>query len=233
MTVRAVDPDGEHGFTVYFQCFAPGEKVEIDMYDEGPVLVAEATISCGEPPADITPGPGDTASDHFTVASYGDWEYHDVTDGFILDVANGNNHMVNDHYNHMGLLTRDEPVIHADYTLGVSDMETLEDMPDGSPRRVKDDPDNELTRQEKNAYVEEGQRTIQVLAGQPTCSLPSLPWSQARPTSGSWTSTCSPSAPTWTKSPCGGAPTWLAWTARGRLALNNEVELSAAKALAL
>ena len=230
LTVRATDPDGERGFTVYFQCVSPGDRVEIDMFDEGPDLVAEATIMCKEPPPDVTPGPGDTSSDHFTVASYGDWEYHDVTDGFILDVANGNNHMVNEHYNHMGLLTRDEPVIHADYTLGVSSMETLRNMDDGSPRRVKTDAG--LTRQEKNAYVEEGQRTIEVLAGQPHVQL---------------TVTSMEPSPAYIRfldkymQPFGTdvdeEPMWrgadvVGLDSQGRLTLNNEVELSAAKALA-
>ena len=46
LTVRATDPDGERGFTVYFQCFQPGEWVEIEMLDEVPQLVGMASISC-------------------------------------------------------------------------------------------------------------------------------------------------------------------------------------------
>ena len=174
LTVRATDPDGERGFTVYFRCFAPGERVEIDMFDEVPQLVGEGTILCKEPP-DPEPGPERTdVSDAFTVASYGDWEYDDVTDGFILDSSSGNVHMVNDHHNERGLLRRDEPVIHAAYTLGVSDTETLRDMDDGSPRRAKDEPRGMLSREQrqyKNAYVEEGQRTIEVLVHQPHVQL--------------------------------------------------------------
>ena len=58
---------------------------------------------------------------------------------------------------------------HEGYTLGVSEYEELKNMADGSPRRAQADDD--LTRQQKNAYVEEGQRTIEVLAGQPHVQL--------------------------------------------------------------
>ena len=168
LTVRATDPDGERGFTVYFQCFAAGERVEIDMFDEGPELVGEGTISCKAPDAKITTT-DPTSSDTFTVVSYGDEEYDKVTDGFILDVSNGNDHVVNDDLNETGLLSRDEPVIHKVYTLGVTYKETLEDLANGSPRRVKTGAG--LTRQQKNADVEEGQRTIEVLVGQPHVQL--------------------------------------------------------------
>ena len=57
------------------------------------------------------------------------------------------------------------------YTLGVSDKEMLNNLDNGSPRRAKEDPDDLLTRQEKNAYVEEGQRTVEVLTGQPNVQL--------------------------------------------------------------
>ncbi len=230
LTVRATDPDGERGFTVYFQCFAPGEKVEIDMYDEGPELVGEGTISCKTPPPDVTIGPGDSSSDAFTVASYGDWEYDDVTDGFILDVSNGNEHMVNDHHNETGLLSRDEPVIHAAYTLGVSDKETLRDLADGSARRVK--VDAKLTRQERNAYVEAGQRTIEVLAGQPNVQL-TVTSKMAGPAYIRFLdSDMEPFGTDVDEEPMWRGADVVGLDSQGRLALNNQVALSAAKALA-
>ncbi len=231
LTVKATD-QGSRAFEIEGVCVTAGAMATISVEDKDLIEVARGYILCKEPPASVTPGPGDTSSDHFTVASYGDWEYDDVTDGFILDVSNGNVHMVNDHHNESGLLSRDEPVIHAAYTLGVSNMETLRDMPDGSARRVKDDPDNKLTRQEKNAYVEEGQRTIEVLAGQPNVQL---------------TVTSMEASPAYIrfldkyKQPFGTdvdeEPMWrgadvVGLDSQGRLALNKVMELSAAKALA-
>ena len=230
LTVRATDPDGERGFTVYFRCFTAGEKVEIDMYDEGPELVGEGTISCKTPPPDVTLGPGDSSSDAFTVASYGDWEYEVVTDGFILDVSNGNEHMVNDHHNETGLLSRDEPVIHAAYTLGVSNMETLRDMADGSPRRVK--VDAKLTRQERNAYVEEGQRTIEVLVGQPNVQLTVTSKMEGPAYIRFLDSDMQPFGTDVDEEPMWRGADVVGLDSQGRLALNNEMELSAAKALA-
>ena len=231
LTVRGVDPLGEHGFTVHFQCFAPGEKVEIDMYDEGPVLVAEATILCKEPP-DPTPGPDRTdASDAFTVASYGDWDFDGSTDGIVdEDDPAGVEHIVNDHHKATGMLHRDDPVV-AGYQLGISDRENLGSLPDGSPRRAKTDAN--LTREEKNADVEEGQRTVEVLVGAPNVQL---------------TVTSMEAGPAYIRfldkemKPFGTdvdeEPMWrgadvVGLDSQGRLALNNAgVELSAAMALA-
>ena len=78
--------------------------------------------------------------------------------------------MVEDHTHDEPVLPGDvKPVAHEGYTLGVSNIEELKPLDNGSPRRAKTDAD--LTRQEKNAYVEEGQRTIEVLAGQPNVQL--------------------------------------------------------------
>ena len=158
LTVRATDPDGERGFTVYFQCSAPGERVTITMFDEEPQLVDEATIRC-KAPVVVGPPDRDDLSDQFTVSSYGDWMYHNVTDGYIVTALEGNNHLVNEHPTLVkGWITRDEPVMHQSYTLGVSDVERLQPLSGGAPRRAKAD-------------AEEGQRTIEVLVGAPHVQL--------------------------------------------------------------
>ena len=172
LTIRATD-GGTRSFDLSVECLSAMGQIDITISDKDLTVVGRARILCES--TEPEPGPERTGvSDAFTVVSYGDWEYDDVTDGFILDSSSGNDHMVNDHHYERGLLRRDEPVIHTAYTLGVSDMETLRDMDDGSPRRAKDEPRGMLSREQrqyKNAYVEEGQRTIEVLAGQPHVQL--------------------------------------------------------------
>ena len=152
LTVRATDPDGERGFTVYFECTTPGERVEIDMLDEDPQLVAEATISCKEPDEPPPPEADEFLSDMMTVVSYNDWDHHTVvTDGFIIDDPEKNvEHMVtqDSKYNQMGVLVRDEPVVES-YQLAISEMEKLGLLPGSAPRRTK-------------VQAEEGQHTIEV-----------------------------------------------------------------------
>ena len=155
LTVRATDPDGERGFTVYFECTTPGERVEIDMFDEDPQLVAEATISCKEPDEPPPPEADEFRSDMMTVVSYNDWDHHTVvTDGFIIDDSEKNvEHMVTQDpkYNQMGVLVRDEPVVES-YQLAISEMENLGLLPGNAPRRTK-------------VQAEEGQHTIEVQVG--------------------------------------------------------------------
>ena len=166
-TVKATD-DGSRAFEIEGVCEQEGAWAYIVVEDKDLDVVAEGAILCEQAPV-ILPEDRDDVSDQFTVTSYGDWEYEDVTDGFILDVSDGNMHMVNDHHNETGLLSRDEPVLHDMYTLGVSEREMLASLPGGAPRRAKEDAN--LTRHERNADVEEGQRTIEVLAGQPQVQL--------------------------------------------------------------
>ncbi|MDE2960884.1 MAG: hypothetical protein OXU28_12690 [Chloroflexota bacterium] len=160
LTVRATDPDGERGFTVYFQCFEPGEKVEIDMLDEVPQLVGEATISCKAPPVPPPPPDDEFRSDMMTVVSYNDWDHWEmhetVSDGFIIDADDDNvRHIVNEGdgkvYDQMGVLVRDEPVVD-DYQLAISEEEHLELMSGSLPRRTK-------------MQAEEGQHTVEVGVG--------------------------------------------------------------------
>ena len=230
LTIKAEDDDDSRAFEIEGACVTAGAMVSISVEDDDLDEVARGYILCKEPPPDVTAGPGDSSSDAFTVASYGDWEYDDVTDGFILDVSNGNEHMVNDHHNENGLLSRDEPVIHAAYTLGVSDMETLRDMADGSARRVKADAN--LTRQERNAYVEAGQRTIEVLAGQPNVQL-TVTSKMAGPAYIRFLdSDMEPFGTDVDEEPMWRGADVVGLDSQGRLALNNQVGLSAAKALA-
>ena len=194
LTIRPRDGD-KRSFQVSFDCVKNPTVLTVSIYDDDVQKVEEGkiTVDCG-PKKDDPPEDRTDVSDLFTVASYGDWEYDDVTDGFILEVTSGNSHRVNAHHDQTGRLSRDEPVVvedhthnmavlpedpestdednpvrHEGYTLGKSEYEELKNMADGSPRRAKTGAD--LTRQEKNAYVEEGQRTIEVLAGQPHVQL--------------------------------------------------------------
>ena len=161
LTVKFTD-DGSRAFEIEGVCEVEGAVALIKVEDKDLDTVATGSILC-EKPAIVVPEDRDDVSDQFTIVSYGDWEYEDVTDGFILDSPQGNQHLVNAHHTETGLLSRDEPVIHTAYTLGESDVETLGSLPGGLPRRAK--ADDTLTRQDRNAYVEEGQRTIEVLVG--------------------------------------------------------------------
>ena len=230
LTIKSEDDDDSRAFEIEGACITEGAMVTVYVEDDDLDEVARGYILCKEQPAEVTPGPGDTFSDLFTIASYGDWEYDDVTDGFILDVSNGNEHMVNAHHNETGLLSRDEPVIHAAYTLGVSNMETLRDMSDGSPRRVKEGAN--LTRQEKNAYVEEGQRTIEVLAGQPNVQLTVTSKMVGPAYIRFLDSNMQPFGTDVDEEPVWRGADVVGLDSQGRLELNNQVALSAAKALA-
>ena len=138
-------------FDLYVNC--DGQPLEgmldIEVRDEDQNLVAEALIMCAPP---VIPPLADTISTvEYSVASYGDWEYHNVTDGYInaIPIPDGVIHMVNDHpTRQLGELKRDEPVVNT-YQLGISDVENL-------TRRVN---------------PEEGQNTIQVLVGAPNVQL--------------------------------------------------------------
>ena len=138
-------------FDLYVNC--NGQPLEgmldIEVRDEDQNLVAEALIMCAPP---VIPPLADTISTvEYSVASYGDWEYHNVTDGYInaIPIPDGVIHMVNDHpTRQLGELKRDEPVVNT-YQLGISDVENL-------TRRVN---------------PEEGQNTIQVLVGAPNVQL--------------------------------------------------------------
>ena len=107
LTIRPRDGD-KRSFQVSFACVKNPTVLTVSIYDDDvqQVEIGKITVDCGpkkeDPPEDRT-----DVSDLFTVASYGDWEYHDVTDGFILDVSDGNRHRVNAHYHDTGRLSRD------------------------------------------------------------------------------------------------------------------------------
>lgn len=140
LTVKATDA-GSRAFEIEGMCRADGAFAVVDVDDKDLNLVAQGTIVClvvGEPqPDDIT-----AAGAKYSVASYGDWEFHDVTDGYIITDANGVLHMVNDMQNVQGWLDRDEPVVRT-YQLGRNDTEQLTQRND----------------------AEMGQNTIEVLVG--------------------------------------------------------------------
>ena len=229
LTVKATD-QGSRAFEIEGECETPGAKATILVEDKDLDEVARGYILCEEPP-DPVAGPDRTdVSDAFTVVSYGDWEYEEVTDGFVLDISNGNMHRVNAHHDDTGLLSRDEPVMHDLYTLGVSDREMLKDMADGSPRRAMEDPD--MTREKNNAYVEEGQRTVEVLAGQPNVQL-TVTSRMAGPAYIRFLdSDMMPFGTDVDEEPAWRGADVVGLDSQGRLALNNQVALSKATALA-
>ena len=176
LTVKATDA-GSRAFEIEGMCIGPGGSVLIVVKDKDLKEVARGYILCR---LIIDPPPLDDRtdrSDAFTVASYDDWMYHDVTDGYIVTDLEGIKHRVNTMTTVAGWLTRDEPVIQPSYILGVSDVEHLGSLANGQPRRPKALPpafasrtENEK-RQQGNMDVEEGQRTIEVLVAAPHVQL--------------------------------------------------------------
>ena len=145
-TVKATD-SGSRAFEIEGVCEQEGAWAYIVVEDKDLDLVAEGAIYCKQP---VVVTPDDQISTvEYSVASYGDWAYHDVTDGYIDANLSGVTHLVNDHPNQqIGWLERDEPVVNA-YELGMSEVEIL---------TQRDNP-------------EEGQRTIEVLVGAPNVQL--------------------------------------------------------------
>ena len=140
LTVKATDA-GSRAFEIEGVCRDDDAFAVVDVDDKDLNLVAQGAIIClvaGEPlPDDVT-----AEGAKYTVASYGDWEFHDVTDGYIITDVDGVLHMVNDMQNVRGWLDRDEPVVQS-YELGRSATEQLTQRYD----------------------AEEGQGTIEVLVG--------------------------------------------------------------------
>ena len=82
-----------------------------------------APVAPVAPPPVVGPVAG--RGDSYSVVSYNDWAYMDVTDGSIVTDVNGVVQLVNDHPHQItGWLDRDEPVV-AQYRLGLDARENL------------------------------------------------------------------------------------------------------------
>ena len=98
-----------------------------------------APVAPVAPPPVVGPVAG--RGHYYSVVSYNDWAYMDVTDGYIVTDVNGVVQLVNDHPHQItGWMDRDEPVV-AEYRLGLDDRENLT----------------------QRANPEMGQRTVEVL----------------------------------------------------------------------
>ena len=98
--------------------------------DAGTSLVDTHTVTFLNPGvAPVAPppvvGPVAGRGDYYSVVSYNDWAYMDVTDGYIVTDVNGVVQLVNDHPHQItGWMDRDEPVV-AQYRLGLDARENL------------------------------------------------------------------------------------------------------------
>ena len=154
LTVKATD-QGSRAFEIEGACQRPGGWAHILVEDKDLAEVAEGAIYC-KPAEEVVPDDDEFLSDMMTVVSYNDWDHwaahKTVSDGFLVDDPDHNvDHMVNEKHNKMGVLVRDEPVVDT-YQLAISEKEYLELLPDGSPRRTKE-------------QAEEDQHTIEVQVG--------------------------------------------------------------------
>ena len=145
-------------FDVYVTCSGADitGTLDIEVRDDDQNLVAQAEIVCALPVVEV-PGPSEDRGGKYSVASYGDWEFDDVTDGFLVLDASGPDQMVNHHLTQKGHVNRDEPVVR-EYQLGISDVELL-------TKRI------EVPADREDEWVPEGQGTIQVLFGSPNVQI--------------------------------------------------------------
>ena len=107
-----------------------GTDVGISMVVDGNPVGDTHTVTFLNPGvAPVAPppvvGPVAGRGDSYSVVSYNDWAYMDVTDGYIVTDVNGVVQLVNDHPHQItGWMDRDEPVV-AQYRLGLDDRENL------------------------------------------------------------------------------------------------------------
>ena len=154
LTVKNTD-QGSRAFEIEGVCESSGGWAHILVEDKDLEEVAEGAIYC-KPAEVIVPDDDEFRSDVMTVVSYNDWDHWEdhetVSDGFLIDDPDNNvDHMVNQNHNKMGVLVRDEPVVES-YQLAISEKEYLKLLLDGSPRRTKE-------------QAEENQHTIEVQVG--------------------------------------------------------------------
>lgn len=208
LTVKATDA-GSRAFEIEGSCDEPGAKANIKIEDKDLEMVATGAILCLKPlvthPADTISGGAD-----YSVASYGDWTYHDVTDGFVISDLDGVVHMVNDHPSTvMGWLDRDEPVVQT-YQLGISDVERL---------TQRNDP-------------EMGQDTVEVLIGSPNVQLTVTAGEEGPAYIRFLDSDMQPFGTDVDEEPMYRGADVVGLDSQGRLVMNRTATLSAAKALA-
>ena len=133
-------------FDIFATTVPHGTDVGISMVVDGAPVGDTHTVTFlnpGEPaaPPPLVVDPLTNRGDEYSVVSYNDWTYMDVTDGYIVTDLNGVSQLVNDHpHQILGWMDRDEPVV-AQYRLGL-------------------DPRENLTQ---HADPEMGQKTVQVL----------------------------------------------------------------------
>ena len=107
-----------------------GTDVGISMVVDGNPVGDTHTVTFLNPGvAPVAPppvvGPVAGRGDSYSVVSYNDWAYMDVTDGYIVTDVNGVVQLVNDHPHQItGWMDRDEPVV-AQYRLGLDARENL------------------------------------------------------------------------------------------------------------
>ena len=111
LTIRATD-GGTRSFDLDVRCLSQDGEVEIEISNKDLVIVGRAHIDCQSTEPEH-PEDADDFSDRFTVTSYGDWEFHDVTDGFVIQDPMGVPQMINEMpaNNLTGWMQRDEPVV--------------------------------------------------------------------------------------------------------------------------
>ena len=101
LTVKSTDA-GSRAFEISGECIMPGGRADIVVEDKDLEEVAHGSILCKEPPPPVVPDPTVTGVE-YSVASYDDRMYRDVTDGYIITDSAGVTHLANMMTNVTGL----------------------------------------------------------------------------------------------------------------------------------
>ena len=127
----AIDLTDMDRFSITARAVPTGTRLGISLSTmPGNILEDTHTLTFQNPqaPAPEAPpvvGPISERGHYYSVVSYNDWAYMDVTDGYIVTDVNGVVQLVNDHPHQItGWMDRDEPVV-AQYRLGLDDRENL------------------------------------------------------------------------------------------------------------